>query len=62
MGFDKNDAQPLIRPRRWGTKVNLAMVVGVLIFFALGVIGILWVRSHPKQAVPAAGRPLSDRA
>jgi hypothetical protein len=46
MGFDKNDGQPLVQPRRWATKVNFAIVLGVIIFLALGFLAISWMRSH----------------
>ena len=49
MGFDEGDGQPLIHPRRWGTKVNFAMVLGVIMFLGLGVIAICWMHSHRNQ-------------
>jgi hypothetical protein len=49
MGFDKNDGQPLIHPRRWGTEVNFAMVLGVVVFLGLGVLAICWMHSHKNK-------------
>jgi hypothetical protein len=50
MGFDQNDSRPIIKPAKKTTKVNLAMVAAVLIFFGLGVGAICWMkitRGHP---------------
>lgn len=46
MGFDKNDSQPLIRPRRWSSKINFAMAFGVIVFLGIGIVGICWMHSH----------------
>jgi hypothetical protein len=45
MGFDKNDAGPIVEPAKRTTKVNISMVVAVVVFFALGAAAILWLRS-----------------
>lgn len=42
MGFDQNDGQPIIHPRRKATRVNLWMVAGVLGFLAAGGL-LIWV-------------------
>ena len=49
MGFDENDGRPLVHLRKWGTKVNFAMVLGVIMFLGLGVIAICWMHSHRNQ-------------
>ena len=41
MGFDESDGQPLIHPRRWGTKVNFAI--------GLGVLAMCWMRAHKDK-------------
>ncbi len=41
MGFDQNDDQPIIHPRRKATRVNLWMIVGVLGFLLAGVL-LIW--------------------
>jgi hypothetical protein len=43
MGFDQNDAGPIIKPARKTTKVNLSLVVGVVIFFIFGGAAIAWM-------------------
>jgi cbb3-type cytochrome oxidase subunit 3 len=50
MGFDKADGQPLVHLRRWGTKVNLVMVLGIIVFLGLGIFAIYWMHSHRKKA------------
>jgi hypothetical protein len=49
MGFDQNDGQPLVHLRRWGTRVNLAIVFGVIAFLVLGVLAISWMHSHATK-------------
>lgn len=44
MGFDQNEDQPIIQPRKSTTKVNLAMVAGILVFFII-MAALLWVFS-----------------
>ena len=61
MGFDKNDDQPLVHPRRWGTKVNFAMALGVIIFLILGGFAILWMRSHNKQVTNDTHQKMEDK-
>jgi hypothetical protein len=40
MGFDKNDPRPIVQPAKKTTKVNISLMVGVLIFFIIGVAAI----------------------
>lgn len=48
MGFDKNSNQPPVNFRRWTTKVNLWMVVGVLCFLGIGALVMFyWTRIKP---------------
>jgi len=48
MGFDNNSKQPLCNFRRWTTKVNFWMVVGMLFFFGIGALVILhWSKIQP---------------
>ena len=46
MGFDKDDDQPLIHPRRWGTRVNFAMAFAIILFFVFGAFAMRWLHSH----------------
>jgi hypothetical protein len=60
MGIDKNtEGKPVVHLERRATKVNLSMIVGVVLFFILGVIGL--VRLHHQ--VPGHGETVlpSDR-
>jgi hypothetical protein len=45
MGFDKNDPRPIIEPAKKDTKINIGMVIGVVIFFVLGGLAIMWMKS-----------------
>ncbi len=45
MGFDKNDARPIVEPAKRTTKVNISIAVAVVVFFAIGFAAILWLRS-----------------
>jgi hypothetical protein len=45
MGFDQNDARPIIQPAKKETKINIGMVVAVILFFVLGGIAIAWMKS-----------------
>jgi hypothetical protein len=49
MGFDQNDNQPVIHPRRWGTKVNFGIIAGVLLFVVAGIVGMMWVDRNQDQ-------------
>jgi len=40
MGFDQNDAKPIIDPAKRTTKVNIGVAVGVLLFLAIGAVAI----------------------
>lgn len=52
MGFDKNsEGKPVIQVERRATKVNISMIIGVLLFFILGAIGL--VRLHHRTPDPA---------
>jgi hypothetical protein len=51
MGFDKSDGQPLVHLRRWGTKVNFATVLAVIIFLVFGGFAIGWIHSHKDKIV-----------
>lgn len=44
MGFDKDDSGPVVNVSKRTTKVNIAMVVGVLLFFVAAglVVWALW--------------------
>ncbi len=62
MGFDPQTAgKPLVNPRRWTTKVNLVIVLGVIVFLVIGLIygGRTAVKSDRGEAV--GGPAVSDR-
>ncbi len=60
MGFDQNSNRPLVNFRRWTSKVNLWLVLGVLVFFGLGAFAIVyWVRTeaaHEPTSAVESGR------
>ena len=44
MGFDKNtEGKPVVQFEKRTTKVNIAMIVGVVLFFIFGAIGMAWL-------------------
>ncbi|HEX2100179.1 MAG TPA: hypothetical protein VHF69_05935 [Candidatus Synoicihabitans sp.] len=51
MGFDdQTQGQPLVQTHKKTTKVNIAMVIGVLIFFVIAVaVGVHYMR-NPAEA------------
>jgi hypothetical protein len=52
MGFDKNtEGKSVVHVERRATKVNISMIIGVVLFFILGAIGL--VRLHHQ--VPGHG-------
>jgi len=61
MGFDEGDGQPLIHLRRWGTKVNFAIVIGVIVFLGLGVFAICWTRSHKNKVANDIQQKMEDK-
>ncbi len=63
MGFDQNEDQPIIQPRKKTTKVNLAMVAGVLVFFII-TVALLWVFSarEPDPALQDDPAPVERNA
>jgi len=48
MSFDQNDRRPLFIWSKWTTEINLAMVVGIVIFWIMGhfLVFLLWSRKH----------------
>jgi hypothetical protein len=52
MGFDANSDQPLIQPKKRTTKVNFAVVIAVLVFFAISAVALYWFSRNPERAVP----------
>ncbi len=61
MGFDKNDGQPLIHARRWGTKVNFAMALGVIVFLGLGLFATCWIHSHKNKVAHDLQQKMEDK-
>lgn len=54
MSFDQNSDLPLIQPHKRTTKVNFAIVVGVLLFFVITGAVLFWFHRNPDQADPPA--------
>ena len=46
MGFDQDDPRPIIQPAKRTTKVNISLVVGVIIFFIIGLAAIIWFKTN----------------
>lgn len=46
MGFDQHDPRPIIQPEKKTTKVNISLVAGVVLFFAIGIAAIIWFKSN----------------
>jgi len=46
MGFDQQDSRQIIKPAKRTTKVNISIVVGVIVFFAVGAAAIAWLRAN----------------
>jgi hypothetical protein len=61
MGFDEGERQALIHPRRWGTRVNFAIVLGVVVFLGLGVFAIGWMRSHQNRIANDVQQRMDDK-
>jgi heme/copper-type cytochrome/quinol oxidase subunit 2 len=61
MGFDEGDRQPLIHLRRWGTKVNIAMALGIIVFLVFGVFAVCWTRSHNNKVANAIQQKTEDK-
>ena len=50
MGFDQNDPNPTtLTTHKKTTKVNIGMVAGVLVFFALAAAMWLWVGLNQRE-------------
>jgi hypothetical protein len=51
MSFDENPPSPdrLVNPKKRTTKVNVAVVVGVLTFLLLGGLTLLWFARTSSQ-------------
>lgn len=45
MSFDANHESPdkLVEPKKTTTKVNIAMIIGVILFFAIGAVTLLLI-------------------
>lgn len=50
MSFDQNSQRPLVQPQKRTTKVNFAIVAGVLVFLALSFAVVLWYNANPHKA------------
>ena len=59
MAFDKNtEGQPIVKPEKATTQVNIWVVIGTLVFVLLGVLTLVHVYHNPPQdahdSLPAA--------
>jgi hypothetical protein len=51
MSFDEDPASPdkMVNPQKRTTKVNFAVVAGIVVFLLLGIVAVLLVaRYHPN--------------
>jgi hypothetical protein len=60
MGFDQNDNQPIVVPAKRTTKVNIGIIVGVLVFFVIGGLGIAWIWHHQDENAQNVRQNLSQ--
>lgn len=42
-------ANATVNPRKWTTKVNIAVVIGVLVVLIIGFSFVLWARESPGE-------------
>ena len=50
MGFDKNTpGEPIMKPERAATQVNIWVVIGTLVFVLLGILTLVHVHKNPTQ-------------
>jgi hypothetical protein len=49
MGFDQNDPRPVVNVHKRTTKVNIWMVIGVLVFLAVGAVAV-WIYTQRHGA------------
>ncbi len=50
MGFDKNtQGQPIVKPEKATTQVNIWVVIGTLVFVLLGILTLVHVHRNPPQ-------------
>lgn len=54
MAFDKDSTLPLIQPQKRTTKVNFAVVIGVLAFLAICAGVVVWLDRSTPDRIPAA--------
>ncbi len=55
MSIDKeSDGMPEVNAHRPGTKVNLGIIVGVLLFLAFGAVAAVWIS---QRDAATAGAP-----
>jgi hypothetical protein len=53
MGFDKNtEGKPVVQVERRATKVNISMIIGVVLFFILGAIGMVLLHRRTPDPSP----------
>ena len=58
MAFDWNSNRPLVVLRKWTTKINLGIAVGVGLFLIFGMLLIsFWSRRTPAVAASPAPLP-----
>ena len=57
MGFDQNDTQPILQPKKRTTKVNFFVVLGVLLFLTISVVTIRYMTSRNSETVPSEVAP-----
>jgi hypothetical protein len=55
MGLDKDDPTPPVDVKRRTTKVNIAMVIAIILFFVVAGAVILFTRNHPPAPSATKG-------
>jgi hypothetical protein len=62
MGFDKNDSRPIpVTIEKRTTKVNIAIIVGVLLFLIIGLSVLGWIGRHPHENAQAVQQGLDQK-
>jgi hypothetical protein len=60
MGLDKDDPTPPVDVKKRTTKVNIAMVIAIILFFVVAGAVILFTRSHPPASSAKGANETSE--
>lgn len=62
MGFDKNNPdQPLVRPERRTTQVNVWIAIGVLVMILASFVYLVHAHKHPVETQNSAVQELDHK-